>query len=107
MRWWPRQVPRWGYLCDDGGLQDENIHVKADRLKASGVTLTEIAVDSGVDDELFQRNQNLDAHLTRIGLGHHDAEHSGAHNLDCWDERVTEAIAQHVRVLGIEPARSG
>ncbi len=60
-----------------------------------------ISFDCGVDDELLPYNRDLQAHLTRIGVAHHYAEHSGAHTWDYWDDHVREALAQHAEVLGI------
>ncbi len=88
-------------LLDEGGLQDANISVHADRLKASGATPPVISFDCGVDDELIQHNRDLDHYLTRIDLDHHYAEHPGAHTWDYWDEHVREALTQHAEVFGI------
>jgi len=93
-------------LVDEGTIEDANVFLHADRLAASGATPPVISFDCGVDDELIPYNRDLDAHLTRIGIEHHYAEHPGGHTWDYWDEHVREAIAQHARVLGIEvPAK--
>ncbi len=92
---------------DEGGFEDADIAVHANRLKASGATPPVISFDCGVDDELIQHNRNIDEHLSRLGLDHHYAEHPGAHTWDYWDDHVPEAIAQHVRVLGVASGSSG
>lgn len=62
-----------------------------------------IAFDCGVDDErLIDHNRELHAHMERIGLEHHYAEHAGAHTWDYWDDHVQEALVQHARVFGVE-----
>jgi len=65
-----------------------------------------ISFDCGVDDELIEENRALHAHLERIGLDHHYAEHAGGHTWDYWDLHVQEALAQHARALGIRPVSS-
>jgi S-formylglutathione hydrolase FrmB len=89
-------------LVDDGTIDDANIYLHAERLVTSGRRAPVISFDCGVDDELIDSNRELDAHMTRIGLDHHYAEHPGAHTWDYWDEHVREAIEQHARVLGLE-----
>ncbi|MGB3305339.1 MAG: alpha/beta hydrolase family protein [Thermomicrobiales bacterium] len=65
----------------------------------------EISFDCGVDDEnLIDHNRELHAHMDRIGLKHHYAEHPGAHTWDYWDDHVREALVQHARVFGVEKA---
>lgn len=65
-----------------------------------------IAFDCGFDDKnLIDHNRELHAHMDRIGLVHHYAEHAGGHTWDYWDDHVREALAQHARVLGVEQAR--
>lgn len=88
-------------LVDEGTIEDANVFLHADRLKVSGAPPPVISFDCGVDDELIRYNRDLDAHLTRIGLEHHYAEHPGGHTWNYWDAHVLEAIAQHARVLGI------
>ena len=94
-------------LLDVGGVEDADVFGHADRLTSSGATPPVISFDCGVDDELIQHNRDLDQHLTRLGLDHHYAEHPGAHTWVYWDDHIKEAIAQHVRVLGVASATSG
>jgi len=89
-------------LLDEGGLEDANVYLHADRMKASGANPPVISFDCGVDDELIGHNRDLHAHLTRLGIAHDYAEHPGAHTWEYWDEHVQGAIAQHARVLGVE-----
>ncbi|HEY7035392.1 MAG TPA: alpha/beta hydrolase family protein [Thermomicrobiales bacterium] len=79
---------------------DADVYRHASRV-ARGTTRSEIAFDCGVDDELIGSNRDFHAHLDKIGLAHHYAEHPGAHTWDYWDEHVKEALVQHARVLGI------
>lgn len=87
---------------DGEWLDDANVYVHAERLKASGGPIPAISFDCGVDDELIEDNRKFDVYLTEIGLDHHYAEHPGAHTWDYWDVHVREALAQHARVLGLE-----
>ena len=89
-------------LVDERTIDDANVFLHAVRLKASGATPPLISFDCGVDDELIRYNRDLDAHLTRIGIDLHYAEHPGAHDRDYWDEHVQEALAQHAGVLGLD-----
>lgn len=87
-------------------VEDANVFKHADRV-ASSATKPVIAFDCGVDDErLIDHNRELHAHMDRLGLEHHYAEHPGAHTWDYWDEHVKEALVQHARVLGIEPVNT-
>jgi S-formylglutathione hydrolase FrmB len=78
---------------------DASVYRHAEQAAARGTTQV-IAFDCGVDDErLIDYNRELHAHLDRLGLEHHYAEHPGGHTWDYWDEHVREALEQHVRVL--------
>lgn len=86
-------------------LADANIFAHAERVARMDTKPT-IAFDCGVDDErLIDHNRELHAFMDTIGLEHHFAEHPGGHTWPYWDEHVQEALVQHARVLGIEPAR--
>lgn len=63
-----------------------------------------VSFDCGTDDELLDENRLLDRRMTAAGLAHTYQEHPGAHTWDYWDEHVQEALAQHARVLSLEPA---
>jgi putative tributyrin esterase len=74
----------------------EVIAARADR-----ATLPALAFDCGVDDHLIADSRRFHARLDALGVPHHYAEHAGAHTWDYWDRHVADAIAHHVRVLGI------
>lgn len=88
---------------DQAGLDDASVYVQAERLMVSGTELPIITFDCGVDDELIEDNRKFDAYLTEIGIPHTYAEHPGAHTWEYWDLHVRAALAQHARVLGVEP----
>lgn len=95
-----------GNLVDPAAVEDAadaDVYPHANRV-AQGTTRPAIAFDCGVDDELIGYNRDFHAHLDKIGLAHHYAEHPGAHTWDYWDEHVREALVQHARVLGIDRA---
>ncbi|MBA2469787.1 MAG: esterase family protein [Chloroflexia bacterium] len=60
-----------------------------------------ISFDCGTDDQLLEQNRRFHAHLDKLGIEHHYAEHPGAHTWDYWDEHVREALTQHAEVFGI------
>lgn len=59
-----------------------------------------LSFDCGVDDRLIEHNRSFHAHLDRLGVAHHYAEHPGDHTWDYWDEHVPAALEQHARILG-------
>ncbi|MDQ3542135.1 MAG: esterase family protein [Chloroflexota bacterium] len=62
-----------------GDVEDADVFRHAERVAASA-TQPVIAFDCGVDDErLIGHNRELHAHMDRIGLSHHYAEHPGGH----------------------------
>jgi len=68
---------------------------------ADRATLPALAFDCGVDDHLIDDSRRFHARLEALGLPHQYREHAGAHTWDYWDEHVREALAWHVRVLGL------
>lgn len=88
---------------EDGTFDEGSVYVQAERLKEAGKEPPVITFDCGVDDELIEDNRKFDAYLTKLGLAHTYAEHPGAHTWDYWDLHVRAALAQHARVLGVEP----
>ena len=60
-----------------------------------------LAFDCGVDDHLIEDSRRLHARLEALGLPHRYQEHPGAHTWEYWDTHVREAVAHHVRVLGL------
>jgi putative tributyrin esterase len=60
-----------------------------------------IGFDCGTEDFLITENRRFHAHLEMLGIAHTYLEHPGAHTWDYWDTHVQEALAQHVKVLGL------
>jgi putative tributyrin esterase len=86
-------------MMDEGGVEDANVFVHAQRLADSTGPRPVISFDCGVDDQLIDGNRDFSTFLTGIGLEHHYAEHPGAHTWDYWNVHVREALEQHARVL--------
>ncbi|MFO0908847.1 MAG: alpha/beta hydrolase family protein [Isosphaeraceae bacterium] len=61
-----------------------------------------LRIDCGVDDFLIEDNRALHKHLESIRVPHEYAEYPGGHNWEYWDEHVKEAIAFHVKNLGLK-----
>jgi len=64
--------------------------------------LPALRIDCGTEDFLIEDNRAFHAYLDQIGVPHEYAEFSGDHNWGYWDQHVQEALAFHLRVLGIE-----
>ena len=60
-----------------------------------------IRIDCGTDDFLIEDNRRYHEFLASNGIDHEYEEFPGDHNWAYWDEHVQEAIAFHVRTLGI------
>lgn len=80
-------------------LPDADIYSLA--AQASGRQLPVISFDCGTADFLINHNRRFHTYLNDIGIPHTYNEHPGAHTWDYWDTHVKEALAQHVRVLGL------
>jgi S-formylglutathione hydrolase FrmB len=93
-------------LVDDGGVEDASVPHHAEVLAATNGPKPVISFDCGVDDQLIESNRAFDAHLTRLGVDHHYAEHPGAHTWGFWNEHVQEALDQHARVFGLDQVSS-
>jgi putative tributyrin esterase len=65
--------------------------------------LPALFIDCGVEDFLIESNREFHAHLDRLGIPHHYAEHPGAHTWEYWDEHIRESLEHHCAVLGIQP----
>jgi S-formylglutathione hydrolase FrmB len=66
-----------------------------------------LRIDCGTEDFLIERNREFHAHLDRIGYPHEYAEFPGQHEWGYWDLHVQEAIAFHVRHLGLTKREPG
>lgn len=64
--------------------------------------LPALRIDCGVDDFLIECNRAFHAHLEQIGVAHEYAEYPGEHTWAYWDQHIQEALAFHLRALGIE-----
>ena len=78
---------------------DHDVGVVAQRMER--VTMPALAFDCGVDDHLIDDSRRFHARLDALGVPHQYREHPGAHTWEYWDEHVREALAWHVRVLGL------
>jgi S-formylglutathione hydrolase FrmB len=58
-------------------------------------------LDCGTEDFLLAQNRAFHAHLDELHIKHEYNEFPGAHNWEYWDLHVREAIAFHVRNLGL------
>jgi putative tributyrin esterase len=65
--------------------------------------LPRLGFDCGVDDDLIEHNRRFHAHLEKLKLPHHYAEHPGKHDWAYWDEHVETALCQHAEILNIKP----
>jgi S-formylglutathione hydrolase FrmB len=59
-------------------------------------------IDCGTEDFLLAQNRGFHQHLEKLHIAHEYKEFSGAHNWEYWDLHVREAIAFHVKNLGIK-----
>ena len=59
-------------------------------------------IDCGTEDFLLAQNRGFHEHLEKLHIAHEYKEFSGGHNWEYWDLHVREAIAFHVRNLGIK-----
>ena len=59
-------------------------------------------IDCGTEDFLLAQNRGFHEHLEKLHIAHEYKEFSGGHNWEYWDLHVREAIAFHVKNLGIK-----
>lgn len=59
-------------------------------------------IDCGTEDFLLSHNRSFRDHLEKLHIGHEYREFPGAHTWDYWDLHVREAIAFHVKNLGLK-----
>jgi predicted esterase len=76
--------------------------VMAERLQArvahNSVRMPALRFDIGTNDTWVAQNRDFDAALTRLGVMHSYAEHSGAHTWDYWRAHLPESL---VFLLGV------
>jgi S-formylglutathione hydrolase FrmB len=82
-------------------LDDLDVYHWASRRTPSD--LPALGFDCGLEDFLIDHNRAFHAHLVALGLPHTYLEYPGGHTWEYWDLHVREALAQHSRILGIEP----
>jgi S-formylglutathione hydrolase FrmB len=63
--------------------------------------LPKLMLDCGVDDHLIGESRALHDELNRLQIAHEYREHPGAHDWDYWEAHLPEALAFHVRALGL------
>lgn len=96
---------RDGLFTEVEDPEDADVYTWVERV-AKRANPPVISFDCGVDDELIDENRQLHERMEQAGLAHTYNEHPGAHTWDYWDEHVQEALAQHARVLGLQPLAS-
>lgn len=64
--------------------------------------IPEIRIDCGVDDFLLDQNREFHALLEKLQIPHQYQEYPGAHDWAYWDLHVQEAVAFHVKSLGLK-----
>ncbi len=64
--------------------------------------LPALRLDCGRDDFLLEQNREFHAHLEGMKVGHEYEEFGGGHDWAYWDLHVREAVAFHVRHMGVE-----
>ena len=79
---------------------DEDIYALIEKIDHG--RLPKMRIDCGVDDFLIEQNRAMHKHLESMHIDHEYEEFPGAHNWEYWDLHVREAIAFHVRELGLK-----
>ena len=97
-RWQKEWLPILGENPEGG---PEDCFALAEKLVPEGRPA--LRIDCGVEDFLLEDNRAFHTHLEQLGFPHEYAEYPGAHNWAYWDIHVQEAIAFHVRNLGLTP----
>ncbi|GMV82604.1 MAG: hypothetical protein AMXMBFR7_37880 [Planctomycetota bacterium] len=70
--------------------------------KRRGTRLPKLWIDCGLDDHLIANNRAFHAHLEKLGVAHHYAEHPGVHDWDYWEKHIVAALAFHAKALGLD-----
>ncbi|MCC6445061.1 MAG: esterase family protein [Armatimonadetes bacterium] len=86
-----------------GGPDD--IFALAEKLEAD--KRPALRIDCGAEDFLLEDNRACHAHLEKLGYPHEYREFPGAHDWGYWDIHIQEALAFHMRNLGIERKGEG
>lgn len=63
--------------------------------------LPALRIDCGVDDFLIEQNREFHQYLLNQKIDHEYEEFPGEHSWEYWDTHIQEAIAFHVRHLGL------
>lgn len=61
-----------------------------------------LRLDCGLDDVLLPQNRAFHKHLESLHIPHEYQEFPGGHNWAYWDQHVQEALAFHVKQLGLK-----
>jgi S-formylglutathione hydrolase FrmB len=67
-------------------------------------TLPRLRIDCGTEDFLIEENRTFHSYLQKLGVPHEYQEFPGAHDWAYWDTHIQDAIAFHVKNLGVEQA---
>jgi putative tributyrin esterase len=94
---YPEQTRVFGR--DPRGTSHDLLKLAADP-KARGL-LPAIRIDCGTEDHLLDDNRQLHQRLMELGVAHGYEEFPGGHDWTYWDVHVREAIAFHVRNMGL------
>lgn len=87
----------FGSSLKDGSEDPFGIVTKMDHGK-----IPSMLIDCGTEDFLLAQNRGFHEHLEKLHIAHEYKEFSGGHNWEYWDLHVREAIAFHVKNLGIK-----
>ncbi len=58
-------------------------------------------IDCGIEDPFLDQNRDFHEHLEKLNVPHEYVENPGTHEWSYWDLQVREALAFHVKTLGI------
>ena len=64
--------------------------------------LPALRIDCGTDDFLIEENRSFHKHLDTLRIAHEYQEFPGGHDWSYWDDHVQQAIAFHVKSLGLK-----
>ncbi len=80
-----------------GGPDDPFALVK----KVDHGLLPKMRIDCGTEDFLLDQNRAFHTHLDGLQIDHQYEEYPGGHDWSYWDKHVQQAIAFHVKNLGV------
>ena len=69
-----------------------DIYSLVQKVKETGAELPDLYLWCGTEDSLIHANRDYSALLTQLGIEHVYKESPGAHNWNCWDEHIQDAL---------------